>query len=288
MKEMIMRHAEAMAVVLSIAGAAVVVSAQERIPAGPPANGPSFEVVSIKRVADVRSQRSVGERPGGQFVLSGMAIAPLIRSAYPADTSDLIGAPDWVSNEVYDVTAKAAGEVSRDQMTAMLQSMLAERFKLTVHYELQERPVYALVLARADGRLGPDLRRSELDCDAIQAARRAGSKEPYPATSNGAPACGMSMRGEQGMTVLLGARPLSTLAGSLGSGTGRVVIDKTGLKGNYDVTLRYSERPSPNAPLDAPPEIFTALQEQLGLKLEPDRAPLKVLVIDRIERPTEN
>ena len=276
------------AATLLIALAVLSLRAQERIPAGPPANGPTFDVVSIKRVTEIRSSHSVGERPGGQFVLSGMAIAPLIRSAYPADTSDLIGAPDWVLNEVYDLTAKAAGEVSREQMTAMLQALLAERFKLAVHYEMQERPVYALVVARADGRLGPDIRKSELDCDAIQAARRAGSKEAFPATSNGAPPCGMSMRGEQGMTVLLGARPLSALASSLGSPTGRVVVDKTGLKGNYDVTLRYVERPSPNAPPDAPPEIFTALQEQLGLKLESDRAPLKILIIDRIEKPTEN
>ena len=96
------------------------------------------------------------------------------------------------------------------------------------------------------------------------------------------------MLGDQGMTMLLGARPLSILAASLGSGTGRVVVDKTGLKGNYDMRLRFVDRPSPNAPPDSPPEIFTALQEQLGLKLEPDRAPLKILVIDRIERPTEN
>ena len=283
-----MRRAEEMAVVLVIVVAAVTVSAQERIPAGPPENGPTFDVVSIKRVTDIRDRRSVGEQPGGRFVLSGMAIAPAIRSAYPADISELIGAPDWVTSETYDLTAQAGREVPKEQMEAMLRAMLADRFKLAVHYEIQERPVYALVLARPDGRLGPDIKKSELDCDAIQAARRAGSKETYPATSNGAPACGTSMRGEQGMTMLLGARPLSTLAASLGSGTGRVVVDKTGLKGNYDMTLRYVDRPSPNAPPDAPPEIFTALQEQLGLKLEPDRAPLKILVIDRIEKPTEN
>ena len=114
----------------------------------------------------------------------------------------------------------------------MLQALLAERFKLAVHYEMQERPVYALALARADGRLGPNIKKSELDCDAIQAARRAGSKE-FPATSNGAPACGMSMRGEEAsLTILLGARPLSALAASLGSRTGRVVVDNTGLKEN--------------------------------------------------------
>jgi uncharacterized protein (TIGR03435 family) len=285
---MTMRRSEQMAVVLVIAVAAVTVSAQERIPAGPPANGPTFDVVSIKRVTDIRDRRSVGEQPGGRFVLSGMAIAPAIRSAYPADISELIGAPDWVSSETYDLTAQAGREVPKEQMEAMLRAMLADKFKLEVHYEIQERPVYALVLARADGRLGPDIKKSELDCDAIQAARRAGSKETYPVTSNGAPACGMSMLGDQGMTMLLGARPLSILAASLGSGTGRVVVDKTGLKGNYDVRLRFVDRPSPNALPDAPPEIFTALQEQLGLKLEPDRAPLKVLVIDRIEKPSEN
>ena len=276
------------AVSLLIVFALLSLRAQERIPAAPPANGPTFDVVSIKRVTDIRNRRSVGEQPGGKFVLSGMTIAPVIRTAYPADVSDIVGAPGWMESETYDLTAQAGRDVPKDQMEAMLRAMLADKFKLLVHYEIQERPVYALMLARADGRLGPDIRRSELDCDAIQAARRAGSQEAIPATSNGAPACGMSMRGEQGMTVLLGARPLSALASSLGSPAGRVVIDKTGLKGNYDVTLRYVDRPSPDAPPGAPPEIFTALQEQLGLKLETDRAPLKILVIDRIERPTEN
>ena len=90
-------------------------------------------MVSIERVKDIRTQRSVGEQPGGMFVLSGMAIAPVIRAAYPADTSDLIGAPDWVSSEIYDLTAKAAGQVPREQMEPMLRAMLSERFKLAVH-----------------------------------------------------------------------------------------------------------------------------------------------------------
>lgn len=263
--------------------------AQERIPAGPPPGGPTFEVASIKRTGnDIRTSRSVGERPGGLWVLEGMTIAPMIRSAYTADTSELIGAPDWVSSEPYDVTAKAAGEVTREQMEAMLRALLADRFKLAVHYEIQERPVYALVLARPDGRLGPNIRQSDLDCDAIRAARRAGSQEPIPPTKNGAPACGMSMRGVQDMEVFLGGTPLTTLASSFGSATGRVVIDRTGLKGNYEVTLRYNPQPRADAPPDAAPSIFTAVEEQLGLKLQPDRAPLRVLVIDHIERPTEN
>lgn len=264
--------------------------AQERIPAGPPPNGPTFDVVSIKRVTEIRNRRSVGEQPGGRFVISGMAVAPAIREAYPADTSDLINAPAWVLNEVYDLEARAAAiaDVSREQMRSMLQAMLADRFKLAVHYEVQQRPVYAMVVARADGRLGPNLRRSELDCEAIQAARRAGSKDTLPPTALGGPPCGMSMRGSVGMEVLIGGQPLSRLASSFGSGLDRVVVDRTGLTGNYEVKLTYMPQPRPDAPADAPPNIFTALQEQLGLKLEPDRAPLKVLVIDRIERPADN
>ena len=282
----VMRRALA---VSSLAAVTLVsLAAQERIPAGPAPNDPTFDVVSIKRVTELRTSRSIGDQPGGRFVLSGLAIAPVIRTAYPADISDLINAPDWVNNETYDLTAQAGRDVSRQEMEALLRTMLADRFKLAVHYEMQERPVYALTLARPDGRLGPNIRRSNLDCDAIQAARRAGSKEQPPATSNGAPACGMSMRGTGGMEVLLGARPLSTLASSFGTGPGRVVIDKTGLMGNYDITLNYLPQPQADAPPDAPPNVFTALQEQLGLKLEPDRAPLKVLVIDRIERPSEN
>ena len=275
---------------LFVALVTLAARAQDRIPAGPPSNGPTFDVVSIKRVKEERNRRSVGEQPGGRFVISGMSIAPAIREAYPADTSDLINAPDWALNEVYDLDARAAAptEVSREQMRLMLQAMLADRFKLAVHYETQERPVYAMVLARADGRLGPGLRRSELDCEAIQAARRAGSKEALPTTVLGGPPCGMSMRGTVGMEVLMGGRPLSALASSFGSGLGRVVIDKTGLTGDYEVRLNYLPQPKPDAPPDAPPNLFTALQEQLGLKLEPDRAPLKVLVIDRIEQPAEN
>ena len=269
--------------------AALSVHAQERIAAGPPPNGPAFDAVSIKRnVSDVIDSRSVGERPGGVFQLSGMAIAPVIRTAYPADVSELIGAPAWVSSEIYDLTARANRDVTREEMQAMLQRMLAERFKLTVHYEVQERPVYALVVARSDGRLGPQIKKSDLDCDAIQAARRAGSKEPAPVTSNGAPSCGMAMRGTIGMEVLLGARPLSTLASALGSGPGRIVVDKTGLTGNYDVTLNYIPQPSANPQPGEPPSLFTAVEEQLGLRLQPDRAMLRVVVIDRIERPTDN
>lgn len=273
---------------LLVAGLTASLAAQERIPAAPPADAPRFEVVSIKRVSGSRSERSIGEQPGGRFVLSAMPIAPLIRSAYRSDTDDLIGAPDWVLSEEYDLAAQAGRAVGREQMTAMLQALLAERFKLAAHYEMQERPVYALRPARADGRLGANIRRSELDCEAIDAARRGGSGGPFPLPANGAPACGMAMRGGNGMQLLTGGLPLARLMGSIGAAAGRVVVDKTGLTGNYEITLRFMPQQAQNNAPDAPPDIFTALQEQLGLKLEPDRAPVRVLVIDHIERPTEN
>ena len=167
----------------------------------------------------------------------------------------------------------------------MLQSLLAERFKLAVHYETKERPVFALVIARSDGRPGQGLPRSALDCDAVNAARRAGRKPEGPTPANGAPPCGMSLRAEDSQTLLFGGRPMSTLAEWLGQPSGRVVVDKTGLTGNYEFTLRYTSQLTPR---DDTPSVFTALEEQLGLKLVPDRAPLQVLVVDHVERPTED
>ena len=140
----------------------------------------------------------------------------------------------------------------------MLRSMLTDRFKLRARLETQERPVYALVVARP-GRLGPALTPSSQDCAAADAK------------------CGMSVG--SGRLVATG-RSLETL-NSLGSIVGRIIVDKTGLKGNYDFTLQYT-----TARPDDTPSIFAAIEEQLGLKLVPDRAPLTVVIVDSIERPT--
>lgn len=161
-------------------------------------------------------------------------------------------------------------EATSDELREMLQTLLAERFKLAVHYETQERPVYALVLARPDGRLGPGLRKSELDCDAIYKAQRAGTPLEVATPKNGAPPCGMSAGG--GM-VRAGGMSLAVLTGNLAQAAGRVVVDKTGLTGNYEFTLQFDARPPGSTPADDRPLVFTAVQEQLGLELESDRAP---------------
>jgi uncharacterized protein (TIGR03435 family) len=246
---------------------------------------PAFEVASIKRNRSATSDWRFGEQPGGRWMMVNRSIATLIREAYPAQLPELIGAPDWITSDTYDITAKGEGNPTREELRLMLQSLLVERFKLAVHYETQERPVFALVIARSDGRPGQRLVRSTLDCDAVNAAHRAGRRPEGPIPANGAPPCGMSLQARDNEMLLFGGRPVASLAEWLGQPSGRVVIDKTGLAGNYEFTLQYRSQLTQS---DDAPSVFTALEEQLGLKLVPDRAPLRVLVVDHVERPTED
>ena len=260
------------AVILAFAGGVAMVTAQ--------APAPRFEVASIKRNDSGAPGFTGGLAPGGRFDLVNAPTARLIRLAYPTASSELIGAPDWVTSERYDVAAIAGPETTRADMQAMIRALLEERFKLQVHHETRERPTFSLVLARTDGRLGPEMRRRDFDCAAIEAANRSSTRPPPAA--NGAPRCGMV---QGGGTFRAGGIPLGMFAQMISAAAGRVVLDKTGVTGNYEFTLQYSTQA--NAP-DDPPLIFTALQEQLGLKLVPAVAPLDVLVIDSVERPTRD
>ncbi|MGH9241106.1 MAG: TIGR03435 family protein [Vicinamibacterales bacterium] len=260
--------------------------AQERIPAGAPQNGPRFDVVSIKRSQTKDTDTSWGVQPGGRWRMHNLAVSVLIREAFPAQVNDLIGAPDWVTSDRYDIEARAEGNPTREQMRPMLQTLVAERFQFAAHYETVERPVFALVVARTDGRTRPGLVRSSIDCAAVAAARRENREPDVPAPANGARPCAWNASyGPDGVTVRFGGLPLSRLAESVGTPDGRVIIDRTGLTGGYEFTLTFTQQPAPG---DDNASLFTALEEQLGLKLVPDRAPLRVLVVDRIERPREN
>ena len=269
---------------LSLVYGAALVAQEPATPSAVP--GPAFEVASIKPNKSSSGSMSVGYPAGNRFVMVNGPVSSLVRSAYPSDTSELVGAPGWVETERYDVTALAGREATTDELREMLRTLLASRLKLVVHYETQERPVYALRLARPDGSFGPQLRKSEIDCDAIYAAERANKPLEVRAPANGAPLCGMSAGGG---VVRSGGTSLAVLMGNIRGAAGRVVVDKTGLTGNYEFTLRWDARPPGSPPTDDDrPSVFTALQEQLGLKLEPDRAPLRVLIVDRIEKPTED
>jgi uncharacterized protein (TIGR03435 family) len=222
---------------------------------------PHFEVASIKRSKDILPG-PVWNAPPGQFRMTSGPVESLIWSAYETPVYELPGAPAWVHSDRYDLIATYAGTLGREALALMLRSLLAERFKLAVHYEKQPRPVYALVVARP-GRMGPDLKSSSRDCTAKDNE------------------CGMSLGGGALRAI---AQPLTILS-SVGRPDGRVIVDKTGLTGRFDFTLRYTLQLKPD---DDTPSIFTAVEEQLGLKLVPDTAPLDVLVVDHIEQPTEN
>jgi uncharacterized protein (TIGR03435 family) len=158
---------------------------------------------------------------------------------------------------------------------------------MAAHTERRDRPIYALMPARADGRLGPRLRRLDADCAALGDAASQGKAPPRPQLPEGIALCGVQRT--EG-TILSGGLTMPMFVQLLTGQAGRVVVDQTGLDGYYAFALNYAQQPAAaadSAPGDRP-SLFTALQEQLGLKLEAQRSPVDVLVVDRIERPTED
>ena len=246
---------------------------------------PKFDVASLK-VNEANDGFVFNQSQKGRYTIGGFTLAGLIRSAYQVQEFQIIGGPDWVNTERFNIeatyTEDAAGGPTRTDL--MLRTLLIERFKLAVHNETRERPVFALVLARPDGRFGPQLQKSSRDC----------------ATAKGPEGCGSSVGPgfirSRGRTMAQFAESLSQLT-ITGSSLNRLIVDRTGLEGRYEVTLKFTPEnippPGPTPPgfpaLDPNgPSIFTALQEQLGLKLDSQRAAVNVLVVDRAERPTEN
>ena len=275
-----------------VVGSSVVGFAQQGTPPGNAASPTlAFEAASIKLNAGPPFIRS-GFLPGGRYSITAR-VSQLLATAYPDVDRELIGAPDWVNRDSYDVIATAGRDATRAEMQEMIKALLIERFKLQAHVETRELPVFSLVLAREDGRLGPDIQRSTLDCARVEEQRRAGET---PRAPNGSFACGSEntvgfaeVPGGpriRAMSTVASGASLARLADSLAGRAGRTIIDRTGLTGLFDYTLRYAFD-AQQAGGDAP-SIFTAVQEQLGLRLQPSTAPLPVLVIDRIERPTEN
>ncbi len=256
---------------------AVVVGIAGTLTAQTPATSLAFEVASIKPHNGGDAGGSIGREPGGRWVMSNIAIMGLIRSAYPTKV-DPIGAESWVTSERFDVDARPAFEPTREQEQGMLRALLAERLKFKVHYETQQRPIYNLVVARADGRLGPRIHSIDIDCATYQPDR---SVEPSSqASKTDPPPCTFRIDAVRSETMVSGGRTMQQLADSVSNVAGRPIFDKTGLSGYYAFTLE-DEGFDPNGL-----SIFTALQEQLGLKLESTTGPVDVLVIDHVEHPT--
>ena len=269
---------------------------------------PSFEVASVKAN---RTGAPGGSfvMPPGRFTASNLPLRVLIANAYQLSFFQLVGGPDWAGTERFDIAAKAPDGAPPEQTRAMVRTLLRDRFRLVVHMESRDTPMYALVQAPGD-RLGPRIARSSMDCGPIReqraaanaAAVRARGPVPVPPApaSNEPVVCQMRVGGRGGPTLSYRARNITmvALAGALRPYVGREVVDRTGLTGEFDFDLEFAPPPAsaagpadgpvPPAPLDEAASIFTALQEQLGLKLESTRGPVEVMVIDRAERPTED
>jgi uncharacterized protein (TIGR03435 family) len=298
-------------VIAATACGAVIVSAQS----------PTFDVVSIKRNTTSQAGRFVTptriDRPDGGFTYTSIPVMTLIARAYPIDVpADTVGLPDWARRDYYDVSATSTlTKATPEDRIAMLRAMLADRFKLVVHVEKREQPVYNLALARSDGRLGPGMQLSNVDCAAkleaqraaFEAAQAAGTPPPRQETPDlKAPPAPCTLRtlaplirdrmgdGQGRLGDLLeGETTIANLALGLRMTMRRLVVDKTGLTGTYRMKMNFDQRAAIETPVvnpdpDAPPSIFTAMPEQLGLKLEASKIEADTLIVDRLERPTEN
>jgi uncharacterized protein (TIGR03435 family) len=259
-----LKHFTMAAVAIAIAGASVVARAQ----------APAFDAASVKANHSGSPDSTIGIVPGGTYRAINTTPARLIPDAFGVLPFQVTGSPAWLATERYDITARPPADARSEDLPAMLQTLLTERFKLKTHRERRDQPIYALVSAES-GTLGPKLTRSTLDCDRVEAEKRM------------TPECqamvGISRGG--GLLTVKG-RSLDRLARTLAGVVGRVVLDQSGLTGKYDLELKWSAGDAAASSND--PEIFSALREQLGLQLKAARGPVEMLVIDHIEQPSEN
>ncbi|HVG70762.1 MAG TPA: TIGR03435 family protein [Vicinamibacterales bacterium] len=269
------------ALLMTVVMLPVLVGAQAPPPA-PQGERPRFEAASVK--PNQSKEPGIMRRPSpGRVFYSNAPIHTIVEEAYSMRPDRILNYPDWVEKERFDVSATYSPDRQR-QVRQMLQTLLEERFSLRVHREMREMAVYELVKARADGQLGPRLQPSTVDC-----VPKPGAKSP----------CTLDIRSGLFRGVGIGWGNGVPLALNIGVWD-RPIIDKTGLSGAFDVDLQWTPDPAQARDTDAAARaaaavaatpgdrvsIFTALQEQLGLRLQPARAQLEVLIIDRVERPT--
>ena len=300
--------------------AAPAVSAQSQ--AAPSLTSPAprasatFEVASVKPSNPDPNNPLAGialplPLPGGRFSATNTPLRMLIAMAYELQQdAQLVGGPPALLASKYDITAKTVGgaTVGSKDLPGLLRTLLADRFKLKVHTESRELPVYDLVLARSDGRLGPDLKPSKSDCakaDELVAEQSAAIAQGDLSSAVGMPKpCTVSTDVSGGPTNLMmrgDGQDMKQIVEILSQFTGRSVRDKTGLTGRYDFAMRMdlqtvlalAQRMGANIPAAAAnipqadgSSLTTALNEQLGLKLESTKGTVTVVVIDSVEAPT--
>jgi uncharacterized protein (TIGR03435 family) len=241
-----------------------------------------------------------------------VTLRALILRAYDIKEYQLEGGPAWINTARFEIDAKATGEPTVPEFNAMLKALLVERFSLRTRIEVRQLPRYVLTLARSDRSLGPSLKPTSAAClDELDERRRNPVPQrepaPLPLPPGGTveemrefmlrPRCGVSSIGSAGASSALsmGGMPLANLVARLSSELNAPVVDETGLTGLYDMVLQYDpvRQPADLATLRASrdfasPSLKTALQQQLGLRLEEVKGPLDVIVIESVEQPTPN
>jgi len=277
------RFGPAVVVAATVAASLVTLGAQDE----------GFEVASVKHNTSGDTDGMLRQLPGGRMVATNMPARQIVLFAYNIAGYQLIGAPSWLRTERYDMAAKmdgnpaielVRGDNGGNPMQLALRALLEDRFKLKTHRETREMDIYALVMARPGGGPGPNLKPTVQDCAAAASAQR--GQAPPPPGSN-APFCGV--QGGPGR-IRLGGLPSSAFVQAFTGPSGRYVIDRTGLTGSWDFELTFAVQgraAGPDAAAADPntSDFFTALQEQLGMKLEPTKGPVEVLVIDSVDRP---
>ena len=227
--------------------------------------GPAFDLAVIKP-ADPNGRNQQFNLEGHRIIIRDMAMTGLICFAYSVRKTQIVNAPSWFDDQLWDIDGvpDAEGKPDWHQYRRMLQKLLSSRFGLQMHHDQRELSIYALTAAKG----GPKLEKSKSDSDALpnQSGHGIGSAQTMKFTNDSMADFAQTMQ-------LMVDRP---------------VIDQTNLHGRYDFTLLWTPDTLRAAEPDAPPGLFTAVQEQLGLKLEATRAPADVFVIDAATRPTQN
>ncbi len=263
----------------------------------------TFEVATLKQNKSGERGGGIRRLPGGRVTVTNMAARQLVVFAYGLGQWQVSGGPGWLADDKFDLTAKMEGNPEwggpgtgkPDPITLAMRKLLAERFKLKLHVEKRDLDAYALVMVKP-GTPGPQLKASDTDCKALlEKAQRGQLPQPQgpPDFSKPLPC---SIVGRFGQ-IMADGFPMSQIATMFVGQAGRPVVDRTGLSGNWQLMMTFAQErpigapappneqtlPDPNAP-----SFFTAMQEQLGLKLESTKAPFDVTVIDSAEHPTDD
>jgi uncharacterized protein (TIGR03435 family) len=241
----------------------------------------TFDVASVKASKSTGGRVTITSDPG-RISYTNIMLRRLLLAAYDVKNYQLVG-PEWLDTLRFDITARIPDGATEEQFQAMLRDLLATRFKMTIHRESKELPIYALVVAKNGPKIKPHDGASTGE-EQVAAMQKDEGKDGFPVLS--LPTAGLVIETRNGRArVTAKDVPIEKLADLLSGQAGRPVFDSTGLAGNYSFVLYFT----PESGDSSEPFLFAALQQQLGLKLESRKGPVELLVVDHAERvPTEN